>query len=63
MRKIKAKKNKRTITIFYCGTSSLTKQIAYNLAENIDQFDPIVANLSTGNIHKRIKNSLKVLII
>lgn len=59
-RELAAKRSKRTITIFYCGANSPTKRIAYNLAEEIDQFDPVVANLSSGDINRRIKESTRV---
>lgn len=52
-----AKKSARSTTIFYCGTANTTKRVAYDLAEEVDQFDPVVCNLNGGDILQKLRAS------
>lgn len=47
----------RSTTIFYCGTDSSTKRLAYDLAEEIDIFDPFVSNLNGSDVIQKLKAS------
>ncbi|KAI1729200.1 flavodoxin family protein [Ditylenchus destructor] len=62
-RQMKEKSKTRSVTIYYCGTNSPTKRIAYDLAEQIDQFDPIVSNLSGADVVQKIKSASKVVLL
>ncbi|KAI1721370.1 flavodoxin family protein [Ditylenchus destructor] len=62
-REMKEKSKTRSVTIYYCGTNSPTKRIAYDLAEQIDQFDPIVSNLSGADVVQKIKSASKVVLL
>jgi hypothetical protein len=57
------KRKSRTVCILYCGSSSskAPKRIGYGLAEELDQFDPIVCSL-TGEAVARLKSNKVVTI-
>jgi len=65
MKKRSAKSERaRTVTIFYCSSSDTVKRIAYNLAEEIDNFDPVVRKLTPSELAgaRKSKSALILLI-